>query len=254
MPRKICSLSDSARQTGADLVEEVLQAIILSVTLQSLVCAVTPLVMLASAAVATMTVTALKCQLMSASPGQAGAVHYLRDGSGCSPRSQLSDTHLPGDGMGAHTNGPIAPHAQQPAAKYCEPFRSFNADQAQHTFLLAVFSLLACHMMATWARKEGRKNSDSEHVKHIPMRQYYHMVQEADGNFFESFTALSWRQENRRLRASSEDLALSPLRHGFDSQCGNHCKKQEERVERDKNPPGLGPVRAHNPPGHTPTL
>ncbi|KAJ8319416.1 hypothetical protein KUTeg_004507 [Tegillarca granosa] len=30
-------------------------------------------------------------------------------------------------------------------------------------------------------------------------------VQESDGNFFENFTALSWRQENKRLRATSED-------------------------------------------------
>lgn len=29
-------------------------------------------------------------------------------------------------------------------------------------------------------------------------------VQELDGNFFESFTALSWRQENKRLRAQTE--------------------------------------------------
>lgn len=29
-------------------------------------------------------------------------------------------------------------------------------------------------------------------------------VQESDGNFFESFTALSWRQENKRLRATTE--------------------------------------------------
>ena len=32
----------------------------------------------------------------------------------------------------------------------------------------------------------------------------YSRVHEADGNFFESFTALSWRQENRRLRAHSD--------------------------------------------------
>ncbi|XP_052791167.1 BAI1-associated protein 3-like isoform X2 [Mya arenaria] len=30
-------------------------------------------------------------------------------------------------------------------------------------------------------------------------------VQESDGNFFENFTALSWRQENKRLRATNED-------------------------------------------------
>ncbi|XP_064617037.1 BAI1-associated protein 3-like [Liolophura sinensis] len=30
-------------------------------------------------------------------------------------------------------------------------------------------------------------------------------VQESDGNFFESFTALSWKQENRRLRTATED-------------------------------------------------
>ncbi|XP_064637155.1 BAI1-associated protein 3-like isoform X4 [Lineus longissimus] len=30
-------------------------------------------------------------------------------------------------------------------------------------------------------------------------------VQESDGSFFESFTALSWKQENRRLRAANED-------------------------------------------------
>ncbi|KAL4240531.1 Protein kinase C conserved region 2 (CalB) [Mactra antiquata] len=29
-------------------------------------------------------------------------------------------------------------------------------------------------------------------------------VQESDGNFFENFTALSWRQENKRLRATNE--------------------------------------------------
>ncbi|XP_014672469.1 PREDICTED: BAI1-associated protein 3-like [Priapulus caudatus] len=34
---------------------------------------------------------------------------------------------------------------------------------------------------------------------------YANTVQEADGCFFESFTALSWKQENRRLRAQSED-------------------------------------------------
>lgn len=32
----------------------------------------------------------------------------------------------------------------------------------------------------------------------------YSRVHEADGNFFESFTALSWRQENKRLRAHSD--------------------------------------------------
>ncbi|KAK3599282.1 hypothetical protein CHS0354_028639 [Potamilus streckersoni] len=30
-------------------------------------------------------------------------------------------------------------------------------------------------------------------------------VQESDGNFFENFTALAWRQQNKRLRATSED-------------------------------------------------
>ena len=29
-------------------------------------------------------------------------------------------------------------------------------------------------------------------------------VQESDGSFFESYTALAWRQENKRLRAASE--------------------------------------------------
>ena len=29
-------------------------------------------------------------------------------------------------------------------------------------------------------------------------------VQESDGNFFESFTALAWKQENRKRRAASE--------------------------------------------------
>lgn len=30
-------------------------------------------------------------------------------------------------------------------------------------------------------------------------------VQESDGSFFESFTALSWKQENRRLQVLRED-------------------------------------------------
>ncbi|KAI8794151.1 protein unc-13 D [Biomphalaria glabrata] len=30
-------------------------------------------------------------------------------------------------------------------------------------------------------------------------------VQESDGSFFESYTSLAWRQENKRLRAASED-------------------------------------------------
>lgn len=34
-------------------------------------------------------------------------------------------------------------------------------------------------------------------------------VQESDSNFFESFTALSWRQENKRLRAAS-DVSITP--------------------------------------------
>ncbi|KAL1467661.1 hypothetical protein MTO96_042011, partial [Rhipicephalus appendiculatus] len=32
-------------------------------------------------------------------------------------------------------------------------------------------------------------------------------VQDSDGGFFEDFTALSWKQENRRLQASREDDA-----------------------------------------------
>ncbi|XP_033744420.1 BAI1-associated protein 3-like isoform X1 [Pecten maximus] len=40
----------------------------------------------------------------------------------------------------------------------------------------------------------------------LPPRDYQNpLVQESDGNFFESFTALSWRQANKRLRATSED-------------------------------------------------
>lgn len=39
-----------------------------------------------------------------------------------------------------------------------------------------------------------------------PRKEYQNpKVHEADGNFFESFTALSWRQENKRLRAHSDD-------------------------------------------------
>jgi hypothetical protein len=32
----------------------------------------------------------------------------------------------------------------------------------------------------------------------------FHRVQESDGAFFESFTALAWKQENRRRRIASE--------------------------------------------------
>ena len=41
--------------------------------------------------------------------------------------------------------------------------------------------------------------------------KYIFRVQESDGNFFENFTALSWRQENKRLRATNEVSAYGPL-------------------------------------------
>ncbi|XP_078611794.1 BAI1-associated protein 3-like isoform X12 [Branchiostoma floridae x Branchiostoma japonicum] len=87
--------------------------------------------------------------------------------------------------------------------------------------------------MATWARKAGWRNSDSEHnVKHIPMRQYYDMVQEADGNFFESFTALSWRQENRRLRASSEEDLVEDKPLPVESQAA--VKPDSRKLSKDE--------------------
>ncbi|KAH8037815.1 hypothetical protein HPB51_017315 [Rhipicephalus microplus] len=68
--------------------------------------------------------------------------------------------------------------------------------------------------------KEGigwEKASHSHVIKHdsahVPLRQMVYMirptlgrysVQDSDGGFFEDFTALSWKQENRRLQASRE--------------------------------------------------
>lgn len=43
-----------------------------------------------------------------------------------------------------------------------------------------------------------------EMAKAKPKNSFYSRVHEADGNFFESFTALAWRQENKRLRAHSD--------------------------------------------------
>ncbi|VDI07228.1 BAI1-associated protein 3 [Mytilus galloprovincialis] len=44
-----------------------------------------------------------------------------------------------------------------------------------------------------------------------PRREFQNpKVHEADGNFFESFTALAWRQENKRLRAHSDDGEEKP--------------------------------------------
>ncbi|XP_048248797.1 BAI1-associated protein 3-like isoform X2 [Haliotis rufescens] len=47
------------------------------------------------------------------------------------------------------------------------------------------------------------KTSDDETF--LPRAHQNPEVQESDGNFFESFTALAWRQENKRLRLASED-------------------------------------------------
>lgn len=48
-------------------------------------------------------------------------------------------------------------------------------------------------------------------------------VQESDGNFFESFTALSWRQENKRLRATSEVSECFNLSNFNCCKSGNLC-------------------------------
>lgn len=38
-------------------------------------------------------------------------------------------------------------------------------------------------------------------VKELMFNYNYYSVQESDGSFFESFTALSWKRENRRMSA-----------------------------------------------------
>ncbi|XP_067135056.1 BAI1-associated protein 3-like isoform X2 [Centruroides vittatus] len=47
-------------------------------------------------------------------------------------------------------------------------------------------------------------------TKDVTIRESFsnHWVQESDGNFFESFTALSWKQENRRLQVAREIESL----------------------------------------------
>jgi hypothetical protein len=57
-------------------------------------------------------------------------------------------------------------------------------------------------------------------------------VQETDGSFFESFTALSWKQENRRLMAMqevegrAEDPPPSPQSVGIKAvECRIHKKE-----------------------------
>lgn len=41
--------------------------------------------------------------------------------------------------------------------------------------------------------------------KQLPEEHQNELIQESDGNFFENFTALAWRQENKRRRATNED-------------------------------------------------
>jgi hypothetical protein len=60
----------------------------------------------------------------------------------------------------------------------------------------------------TEAFKEGRRHKIFP-KRHVPQAVttfffFFFRVQETDGSFFESFTALSWKQENRRLMAMQE--------------------------------------------------
>ena len=54
-------------------------------------------------------------------------------------------------------------------------------------------------------------------IEIMALYKYISRVQESDGNFFENFTALSWRQENKRLRATNEVGAYSQNKHGMQS-------------------------------------
>ena len=55
-------------------------------------------------------------------------------------------------------------------------------------------------------------------------------MQETDGSFFESFTALSWKQENRRLMAMQEVEARAeeppPIRRDGNTQKYRLSKKE----------------------------
>ncbi|KAL5018735.1 hypothetical protein ScPMuIL_004457 [Solemya velum] len=52
---------------------------------------------------------------------------------------------------------------------------------------------------------DPKESETSDEYLPFPKEHQNQQVQESDGNFFESFTALSWKQENKRLRAASED-------------------------------------------------
>lgn len=55
------------------------------------------------------------------------------------------------------------------------------------------------------AALDGKENNQDEVFQTPPRELQNPRVQESDSNFFESFTALSWRQENKRLRAASDE-------------------------------------------------
>ncbi|CAI9723928.1 Hypothetical predicted protein [Octopus vulgaris] len=76
-------------------------------------------------------------------------------------------------------------------------------------------------------QRRGKKKSEERYISKLdkqadeeaftfPKEHENIKVQESDGNFFESFTALSWRQENKRLRATSE-LDLATLQNTMSS-------------------------------------
>lgn len=62
---------------------------------------------------------------------------------------------------------------------------------------------------------------------------YYFSAQEADGSYFESFTALSWKRENRRLSAirNAEARAEKVPEQEFDPQAQQQ-QLQEDELER----------------------
>ncbi|XP_066292964.1 BAI1-associated protein 3-like isoform X1 [Branchiostoma lanceolatum] len=80
-------------------------------------------------------------------------------------------------------------------------------------------------------KKKPRKKTVDDHVE-FTREQSNHKVQEADGNFFESFTALSWRQENRRLRASSEEDLVEDKPLPVESQAA--VKPDSQKLSKDE--------------------
>ncbi|KAL1417597.1 hypothetical protein MTO96_006151 [Rhipicephalus appendiculatus] len=84
-------------------------------------------------------------------------------------------------------------------------------------------------------------------------------VQDSDGGFFEDFTALSWKQENRRLQASREDDADKEKPIPTETELGiahqeyQINKKEWEELRRSACPPDshrrlLGLAREEKPP------